>query len=534
MKNADSPFTVPAEAYQEMSALVTSHWIPQVIRAGINLGVPEHLAEASLTAGEIADREGSAPATTFRLLRACVVIGLLTAGSDGRFRGTPLLRTLHKDAPGSLRGLALATTLPGQWLAWNAFTASVRKGGTQVSQALGTDFFSYLEDHPDEAHDFSQGLTSHTAQWTSTAAQVIDTDGVRVAVDIGGAEGALLHLLMADNREMRGIVFDRPNVVAAAVEETARRGLSDRTEVIGGDFFSSVPSADLYLLKMILHDWDDENCVAILRNIAAAMNPGARVAVVEMLIGELGDPGPAALMDMNMLAVVPGQERSLAEYDALLSAAGLRRVKVTPTGSGQSVIESVSATAVLEISMNVGTASGSGTLVSGPERTAVAWFLCVDSRPAVGSTTDTAAPGAGRAAGCGAGVLGWRVAGTDQRAAPAASGLRGSDHRAAASVAGLPKLSRGQAGGELRAACLGRTSWHRFATRNSSGCSLRQARPGHRWQPNLADRCRSLAALPPFGGSAAHLSGPGRGTSDNRGHLVGRRQRRRHGRGRGA
>ena len=113
--------------------------------------------------------------------------------------------------------------------------------------------------------------------------------------------------------------------------------------MVGGDFFQSVPSADLYLLKEILHDWDDESCIRILKNCREAMLPGGRVAVVETIVGELSDPGPAALMDMNMLAAVPGQERSLTEYDALLSAAGLRRTGLFPTSSTQSVIEAVAA-----------------------------------------------------------------------------------------------------------------------------------------------------------------------------------------------
>ena len=113
--------------------------------------------------------------------------------------------------------------------------------------------------------------------------------------------------------------------------------------MVGGDFFQSVPSADLYILKMILHDWDNERCVKILKNCRAAMTPGGRITVVEMIVGELSDPGPAALMDVNMLAAVPGQERSLTEYDALLSAAGLRRTAVLPTSSAQSVIEAVAA-----------------------------------------------------------------------------------------------------------------------------------------------------------------------------------------------
>lgn len=329
--------------FQQMSAMVTSHWVPQVIRSAIDLSLPEHLAEASLTADEVAQREGSASGTTFRLMRACVVLGLLTADDEGRFSGTPLLDTLRRDAPGSLRGLALATTLPGQWLSWNAFTASVRKGTSQAAEALGTDFFDYLEQHPTEAQDFSEGLTSTTALWTPAAAKVIDTSGVKVAADIGGAHGSLLHLLLEGNPDLRGIVFDRPNIVDGAVAETEKRGLSDRVDVIGGDFFTTVPGADLYLLKMILHDWDDERCLVILKKIREAMNPGARVAVVEMLVGKPSAPGPAAMMDMNMLAAVPGQERSLAEYDALLSAAGLLRTGVTPTGSGQSVIEAVAA-----------------------------------------------------------------------------------------------------------------------------------------------------------------------------------------------
>lgn len=333
----------PGSVFEQMGAMVTSHWTPQVIRVAIDLSLPEHLAAASLTAEEIAEREGSAPGTTFRLMRACVVIGLLTADDEGRFTGTPLLETLRRDVPGSLRGLALATTLPAQWLSWNMFTASVRTGTTQAVAALGTDFFDYLEKHPTEAGDFADGLTSTTVLWTSSAAKVIDTTGVKVAADIGGAHGSLLHLLLEADPQLHGIVFDRPNVVDGAIAEAEKKGLSDRTEVIGGDFFAAVPSADLYLLKMILHDWEDERCVTILKNIRAAMRPGARVAVVEMLVGAASDPGPAAMMDMNMLAVNTGQERSLAEYDALLSAADLLRTNVTPTGSGQNVIEAIAA-----------------------------------------------------------------------------------------------------------------------------------------------------------------------------------------------
>ncbi|MFF3579368.1 methyltransferase [Streptomyces mirabilis] len=342
MGTQEQPSAVlPADVYLQMSQMVTSHWIPQVVRAAIDLSLADHLADRGLTADEVAQREDSAPTTTFRLMRACVAAGLLTADKEGRFFSTPLLATLRKDAPGSLRGLALATTLPAQWLSWNEFTASVRKGETQVEVALGTTFFDYLEKHPSQARDFSEGLTGTTSLWAAEVAKSIDTTGVQKAVDLGGANGSLLHLLQEANPDLRGIVFDRPNIVEDAAAETERKGLADRTEVLGGDFFESVPAADLYLLKFILHDWDDERCVTILRNCREAMTEGGRITVVELIVGELDAPGFGALMDMNMLANQPGRERSLEEYDVLLAKAGLRRTQVLTSNSPQSVIEAV-------------------------------------------------------------------------------------------------------------------------------------------------------------------------------------------------
>ena len=335
---------VPAPAgdvHDQMRAMVTSHFVSQMVRATVDLSLADHLAPGSLTAAEVAEREGSAPNTTFRLMRACVALGLLTADTDGRFGSTPLLETLGKNTPGSLRGLALATTLPAQWLSWNEFTRLVRTGRSQVSAALGMDFFDYLEQHPSQARDFSAGLSSTTSLWAADAAAAIDTTGVKLVVDVGGATGSLLHLLQEANPALHGIVFDRPNIVDDAAAEITRKGLAERTKVVGGDFFESVPPADLYLLKFILHDWDDERAIKILQRCREAITPGGRIAIVEMVVGELPNPGLGALLDMNMLAASPGQERSLDEYDALLAAAGLRRTAVRPASSSQSVIEAV-------------------------------------------------------------------------------------------------------------------------------------------------------------------------------------------------
>jgi Dimerisation domain len=164
-----------ADVYLQMNTMVTSHWVPQVVRAAVDLSLADHLATGGLTAAEIAQRENSTPNTTFRLMRACVTAGLLTADDQGRFYRTPLLDTLRKDAPRSLRGRALATTLPVQWLAWNEFSASVRSGRAQAAAALGADFFDYLEKHPAEARNFFEGLPSTTSLRVGDAAEVIDT-----------------------------------------------------------------------------------------------------------------------------------------------------------------------------------------------------------------------------------------------------------------------------------------------------------------------------------------------------------------------
>jgi O-methyltransferase/methyltransferase family protein len=335
--------TPTSDVYQQMAVMLTSHWISPTVRVAADLSLAEHLAEGSLTAAEVAEREGSAPNTTFRLMRACVALGLLTADDGGRFSATPLLATLGKHTPGSLRDLALSVTMPAQWLAWNEILASVRIGHTQVRAALGTDFFDYLQRNPLQAKLFSAGIANTTSLWVADVAQVIDTTNVELAVDVGGATGSLLHLLQAANPALRGIVFDRPNIINEAMTQIARSGFAERTEAVGGDFFQAVPPADLYLLKFILHDWDDQGCITILRRCREAMTPGGRIAIIEMVLGELSDPGPGALMDMNMLAASVGQERSLDEYDALLAAAGLRRTAFRTTSSPQGVIEAAAA-----------------------------------------------------------------------------------------------------------------------------------------------------------------------------------------------
>lgn len=325
--------------HEQMLSLIMGSWIAQTVRAVADLSLADHLAEGNLTASEVARREGSAPDTTLRLMRAGVSAGLLDSVGDRRFSATPLLRTLRKDDPRTLRPLALAMTRQSHWLPWSEFVAAVRIGETQVTSALGTDLFEYLQHNPVESQEFSDAMRSLTSLWGPQIAAAIDTTGVRCAVDVGGANGSLLHLLLETNPSLRGIVFDRPNVTEHAKAELTRRGLTKRAEVVGGDFFESISAGDLYLLKFILHDWNDEECVAILRRCREAMAPGGRLAIIELVVDR--DNPIAALWDMQMLAECTGRERSLDEYEALVVAAGLRLSAVHKTGTPQLVIEAV-------------------------------------------------------------------------------------------------------------------------------------------------------------------------------------------------
>lgn len=306
--------------------MITGGWVSQIVRTAAALSVAEHLEHDALTADELARRAGSDPEATFRLLRACASLGLVTyAVHDERFVGTPLLRILHPGSAGSLRDLALVQTAPGHWLSWGRFTDAVRTGASQAEQALGSEIFAYFAAHEDEARLFGAAMTDISSPVIDDVVPHLDTSRDAVIVDVGGADGAFLCALLEDDPTPDGIVFDLPHALPGARAHAERLGLADRVRTVGGDFFESVPPADLHLLKFILHDWDDEACVRILDNCRAALRPGGRIAVVEMVIGEVGDPGIAPLMDMNMLAMSSGgRERSLDEFAALLDSAGLR------------------------------------------------------------------------------------------------------------------------------------------------------------------------------------------------------------------
>jgi hypothetical protein len=308
----------------------------QILRALAALHIADHLADGALTAEEMAERVGSHPQATYRLMRAASSLGLLGDEGQHRFSLTGQGRLLRSEVPGSLRSLVLAQTSHGHWQSWAHFPEAVRQGSTQTTTALGTDIFEYYArpENSAEAALFAQAMGDMSGLVTQGAVAAVSTAGVFTVVDVGGAQGDFVLGLMEAEPELSGQVLDLPHVVDGARAEAEKRGLSDRFSAVAGDFFQEVPPADLYLVKTILHDWDDAQCTTILRSCRSAVNEGGRALVVELVIGELGRPDFATLSDMAMLTMTNGRERDLTEFDAIFTASGWRRSKTYPVGGG--------------------------------------------------------------------------------------------------------------------------------------------------------------------------------------------------------
>ena len=322
-----------------MMQMITGYWVTQVVHAAATFSIADHLAKAPATAEDIADAEGTDPSATFRLLRTCASLGMVKHDGNSRFSRTSLLDTLRKDNPQSLRAIAVSWPLPGHWLPWGRFAEAVKTGKSQAFPALGAGLFDYFATNAAEAAAFTESMTSLTATVAKETARLINVSGVNTVADVGGGGGAMLHTLLQLHLDLHGIVFDRPQVVASAHAEAARLGLQKRVTVVGGDFFESVPEADLYLLKHILHDWDDEAGICILKNCRRALRPGGRIAVIELLLGEIGEPGIAPLYDATMMVLSSGRERSLGEFQQLFEAAGLTAAKVKTTNTPMVILE---------------------------------------------------------------------------------------------------------------------------------------------------------------------------------------------------
>ena len=327
---------------RQMSDMIRAFRISQVVGAIAQLGIPDRLAGGARTAGELASLTGCHAGATDRLMRAASHLGLVASGPDARFMLTALGQSLRSDVPGSLRDAAIALTSPGHWLPWGRLSEAIRTGRRQTAETLGAELFEYYSGNPVEARAFTGAMSVSSTEVAGEVARVLDTSSAKRVVDVGGADGALISALLTENPALTGAILDRPEVVPHAQSAIAERGLALRCDVLEGNFFMSVPEADIFLLKYIIHDWDDDQSILILSNCARALRPKGRVVLVERVVAESDCGSEASLADLNMLVLLPGRERTQREYAGLISRAGLRLDCVTDTNSSISVIEASS------------------------------------------------------------------------------------------------------------------------------------------------------------------------------------------------
>jgi len=224
--------------------------------------------------------------------------------------------------------------------AWPELLHSVRTGETAFSKVFGRDVFEYLPTDAEAARAFDAAMAGYTAMTAGAVVAKYDFGACKQIVDVGGGAGALLGAILAKHPQARGVTFDLPHVSERARGALDRAGLGARAEVVAGDFFSSVPAADCYTMKMILHDWDDDKSRAILGTLRKSIAPTGRLCVIETVVPTGNAPSPAKLLDINMLVMTGGKERTEAEYAALFAATGFRLTRVVPCGPTD-VVEAV-------------------------------------------------------------------------------------------------------------------------------------------------------------------------------------------------
>ncbi|HYH87152.1 MAG TPA: methyltransferase [Pyrinomonadaceae bacterium] len=332
---------LPPEAF--LTQLAFGALMTQALYVVAKLGIADLLKDEPLSIAELAERTETHERALYRVLRSLSSVGIFSEVEPNVFALTPLAEPLRSDAPGSMRGGAIFMGEDWHWSVWGNLLYSVRTGKPAWGHTHGSEVFDYFAKNPEQSEIFNSAMTDMSVGIAPAIVEAYDFSGTETLADIAGGHGYLLARILKDNEGMKGVLFDVPPVIAGAGELLEREGVAARVEKVSGDFFKSVPAADAYIMKHIIHDWDDERCVTILKNIRAAMNPEGKVLIVEAVVPEGDGPHYSKLLDLEMLVSPGGVERTAQEYASLLARAGLRLTRIVPTNSPFSIVEAVAA-----------------------------------------------------------------------------------------------------------------------------------------------------------------------------------------------
>jgi len=321
-----------------MGAMVT-----QAIGVAAKLGVADVIADTGKHVDHLAEATGSHSPSLYRILRSLASVGVFRETEPYTFVNTPLSDVLRSDTPGSMRNTMIFMAEPWHYNVWGNMLHSARTGGTAWKATHGEEVFDWFAKNPKASEIFNATMTEMTAGVTPAIVTAYDFSGIDTLADIAGGHGFLLSQILKANPDLKGILFDMDHVIAGAGEMLERQGVAARVSTTSGDFFKEVPPADAYIMKHIIHDWDDERSIRIMESIHRAMIGDGKLLLIEMVVPEGNEAHPAKMLDLEMLTSPGGLERTADEYAELFDRAGFKLNRIVPTMSPFSVIEAVKA-----------------------------------------------------------------------------------------------------------------------------------------------------------------------------------------------
>lgn len=324
---------------QAVAELGWSMWASAVVQAGAQLRLADAIGDDPVAIDELAAAVGADPDALTRLMRALVSFGIFRQVRPGWYGHTTPSRALRADAAVPLTDIMLTGSDWG-WAMWGKLAESVRSGKCAFKEHYGKDLFTYFAEDDNAAGAAAlRGFAAQSRATNPLVLDALDMSGVRTFVDVGGGHGSVVLSLLNRYPDVRGVLFDRQHAIDSALPELSSPPLAERCTLIAGDCFESVPSGDLFLIRQVLHMWEDDACVTVLRNCVRAAQPGARVVLLEQLIADPPETPWDALMDLHMLLVMGGRERTAEQWAELFAKAGLTYVGVTATGTPLRLVE---------------------------------------------------------------------------------------------------------------------------------------------------------------------------------------------------
>ena len=327
-------------AANQLMQMINGYQVSQAICVAAALGVADQLTDGARTSDDLAAVTHSHPQALYRLLRALASVGVLHEGDDRHFSLTALGSGLRSDAAHSVAAWARMVERGYYRQAWSELQHSVRTGENAFQHTHGMGVWQYRAEHPEESVTFDRAMTALSRLVVDAVLAAYDFSPFEVVMDIGGGQGALIAEILSRNPTQRGILFDQLQVVAGAAPTLQAASVADRCQIVGGDFFASVPDgADAHIMKWIVHDWDDERSIAVLKSCRRAIRPGGKLVVLEAVLAPPNEGARVKFADLNMLAVPGGQERTAEEFARLFVASGFRLTRTINAGPRISIIE---------------------------------------------------------------------------------------------------------------------------------------------------------------------------------------------------